>query len=49
MNYVVDKRCYRPQDYKSSGAGVYSSASNYQDMESILDVETLSQRLETVK
>ncbi len=21
MNYVVDKECYRPQDYKSSGAG----------------------------
>jgi hypothetical protein len=28
MNYVVDKRCYRPLDYKSSGAGGTSGSVN---------------------
>ena len=28
---------------------IYSSATNYQDMESIMEVETISQRLITVK
>jgi putative transposase len=53
--FVLDKINYIHNNPVESGLvrcpheWIYSSATNYQELESIIEVETLTQRLETIK